>query len=528
LLRSEVTFGAFMSPDSLARALENFLAQATSACVTEDGAVLFDLSTARYSITADRGRCLLHLWSSERNTVRRVLEAEINKDALVLSVQRFGQSVPTELEIIRDRDQRTPSAKRIERAAYTRQLERLLKHSFPEWSLKKLTHSLDLEHSFGPIYTRGLLHRGRSGFAVLGVNGQETQASIDAALTFGILWLDLCRHRNPRLVVEGLKLMLPSGHSEVVRARMANLDHAAAKFQLFEVAEDGHEIEEVDCRDRGNIATRLVRCLDETASREAFGDAIRAVFKSLQPANARATELKPLSATEMSFRLHGLEFARARLVGASRDIVFGAGANETVLTAETAELFCQLTARLFQSRTNSNRSRADALWRMQPERWLESLVIKDVSKLDMRLDNSTVYSQVPAFAASDRAMIDVLTRTHEGRLAVLELKADEDIHLPLQGLDYWARVEWHRSRGEFQRFGYFLGAELSAQPALLFLIAPALHVHPATDTLMRYLSPDIDSTLVGIDERWRQAVKVVFRKGDSTGALFASAKVNSR
>jgi hypothetical protein len=46
---------------------------------------------------------------------------------------------------------------------------------------------MDLERSFGPIYSRRLLKRGQSGFAVLGVNGQEPQASIDAALTFGIL-----------------------------------------------------------------------------------------------------------------------------------------------------------------------------------------------------------------------------------------------------------------------------------------------------------------------------------------------------
>jgi hypothetical protein len=69
-----------------------------------------------------------------------------------------------------------------------------------------------------------------------------------------------------------------------------------------------------------------------------------------------------------------------------------------------------------------------------------------------------LYSQVPAFSASDRAMIDALTVTREGRLAVVELKADEDIHLPLQGLDYRSRVAWHQTRGEFQRFGYFPGA----------------------------------------------------------------------
>ena len=132
--------------------------------------------------------------------------------------------------------------------------------------------------------------------------------------------------------------------------------------------------------------------------------------------------------------------------------------------------------------------------------------------VDERLDASCLYSQVPAFSASDRAMIDVLTVTREGRLAVVELKADEDIHLPLQGLDYWSRVAWHQARGEFQRFGYFPGKELSTEEPLLFLVSPALHVHPATDTLLHYISPGVQWTLVGIDERWRKEVKVVFRK----------------
>jgi hypothetical protein len=53
---------------------------------------------------------------------------------------------------------------------------------------------------------------------------------------------------------------------------------------------------------------------------------------------------------------------------------------------------------------------------------------------------------------------------------------------------------------------------LSAEKPLLFLVAPALHVHPATDTLLRYLSAEIEWEFVGIDERWREGVKVVFRK----------------
>jgi hypothetical protein len=60
------------------------------------------------------------------------------------------------------------------------------------------------------------------------------------------------------------------------------------------------------------------------------------------------------------------------------------------------------------------------------------LVVRGVTTLDERLDSACLYSLVPAFSASDRAMIDVLTITRDGRLAVVEPKADEDTHLPLQ------------------------------------------------------------------------------------------------
>jgi hypothetical protein len=187
------------------------------------------------------------------------------------------------------------------------------------------------------------------------------------------------------------------------------------------------------------------------------------------------------------------------------------GAEERRLDDGNAAEFARLVRSIGEVR-HPQGPRDHMLWRLHPERWLESLVIKDVSALDERLDAACVYSQVPAFSASDRAMIDVLTTTRQGRMAILELKAEEDIHLPLQGLDYWSRVEWHRERGEFQRFGYFQGRELTYEPPLLFLVAPALHVHPTTDILLRYVSTEVPWEVVGIDERWREGVRVVFRK----------------
>ena len=502
-----------VNPDALTRTLQNFLAEASAAVVLEDGAVTFDLERAKYSISGEYNKCLLHLWSSERNTVRRVLDAEVKNGTLRLAVQRLGQERPTKLEICRERDRRSPSAKKACRARYEQKLRRALERHFSGFAISRLTSSVDLEKSFGPISTRGVLRRGQSAYAVLGVNERETQASIDAALTFAILWLDVCRQSAAgQLLVEGLHLFVPRGRSALLRERMANLNRAAAKWSLFEFDERHDALVEIDCSDRGNVATRLVHATNEAAALERFAESL-AKIRSILP----NCEVAVLSAAELAFRWRGLEFARARMGAdaatfrSKQEIVFGVGPEEQVLDDRNFALFVQLLAALRDTR-HPYGPRQHPLFRMHPERWLESLVVADVSVIDERLQSHALYSQVPAFSAADRAMIDVLTTTRDGRLAVVELKADEDIHLPLQGLDYWARVEWHHARGEFPRFGYFADRELSPESPLLFLVAPALHVHPTTDVLLRYISPEIEWEFVGIDERWREGVKVVFRK----------------
>jgi len=117
----------------------------------------------------------------------------VKNEVLRLEVQRLGQARPSKLEICRERDRRTPTAKRASRLTYSRTFQRMLEKKFRGYTVAKLTTAMDLERSFGPIYTRGLLRQGQSAIAVLSVNREETQASIDAALTFGILWLDSCR-----------------------------------------------------------------------------------------------------------------------------------------------------------------------------------------------------------------------------------------------------------------------------------------------------------------------------------------------
>jgi hypothetical protein len=140
------------------------------------------------------------------------------------------------------------------------------------------------------------------------------------------------------------------------------------------------------------------------------------------------------------------------------------------------------------------------------------MVMAEPSRLDAQLDTRYLYSQVPALAAGDRGVIDLLGATRQGRLVVIEVKASEDLHLPLQAVDYWLRVRRHSDQGDFQTFGYFTGIELRPDPPLIWLVAPSLRFHPANEILLRHLSPDLQVTRIGVSENWRRGLRVVLRQ----------------
>ncbi len=255
------------------------------------------------------------------------------------------------------------------------------------------------------------------------------------------------------------------------------------------------DLEQREAADHGNLTTRLLHAPNKQAAHDRFADASKRVL-ALVPESARdIVEQKIRNPSELAFLIHGLEFARIRTgfsgnsFNQAHEITFGAGANETPLTEENAPELRELVARLFSRRTATGDKR-DPLYRMQPERWLESVLRSNVEPLDPHLNPAHVYTQVPAFAASDRGMLDLLGVTSDGRLAVIELKADEDLHLALQGLDYWIRVRWHHLEtadtatgpsfglGEFQRHGYFPGLRLSPDPPRLYFVPP-----PSASTL---------------------------------------------
>ena len=401
------------SIEQIAAALEEFLAEHPKAIVVEEGKVLFDMRAAKYSLATEHGRCTLQLWSEERNIVRRV-SAAIERGALRdrmlrLTTQRFGQTRPGSLEILADRDRRTPSTREATRVRYLRALERVMLRgsgeTWGEWKADGFRTAMDLEKSFGPAYARGSLVHGNEAWAVIAVNAEETQATVDGILTLGVLWLAHCRENaGGRRLYRGLRLIVPRGMATLTASRLAWMNADAAQWELWEFDEKTEEMEQRDAADHGNLSTRLVHAPNEAAARERFAEAAARVMALVPEAMRAEVEQRIQSGAEMAFRLHGLEFARVRMGYAGQsfnrvqEITFGAGANETPLTEENANDLRELVERLFERREAGGDKR-DALYRMQPERWLESELRRDVSLIDARLDAAHVYTQVPAFAA---------------------------------------------------------------------------------------------------------------------------------
>lgn len=518
-----------LSPAQLAQVLEEYLADHPAAALLEDGRVLFDMRLAHFSVSEQHGRCLLQMWSEERNLVRTVVDLQHRAGCLRILTRRMGVTKPQALELVATNDRRTPTARDASRKNYLRLIERVLSRNFIGSAVDGFRSAMDLEHSFGPAYVRGKLVLGTGVDAVIGVAEAESSAMVDGILTLGILWLDHCRQKSDgRRHVGGLKVIVPVGAWRTTAERMAWLNHAAARFELYTLDERSEELTLVDFRDTGNLTSRLVHAFDAHAARERCDAGIEKLLALIPPAAQQRVEVQVKSATEVGLLLHGLEFARVRHGVSTHsfsrhdEVTFGAGANETPLTEENGPACAELLKRLFRSRRPDG-LHTDPLFRMQPERWLEARLRAELPDLLPGLRGDLLCSQVPAISVGDRGMLDLLTLDRAGRLTVIELKADEDLHLPLQALDYWIRVRalnadrqpaspGGRDLSAFERQGYFAGTEVSALEPRLLLAAPSLRIHPANEPVLRYFSPAVEWELLALGEHWRRELQVVHRK----------------
>jgi len=489
------------------------MASSGSTEIRENGEWLAELGSLHFELRPSGRNSLVRLWSDQSSLLRQVLRVrEQTADRIVLEVRRFGRSRPGKLEFLRTDSPRP--ATRLTREQFRARLQRVLAEQFPDAAIDPLTASPDLEHSLSGVYVRGRMHEGSRDWAVIGVAASETAAAVEGILTFGLLWLDLCRARATNRAVEGVRLFVPEGASRAVLQRATALS-SAASAEVFEFRDEGNRLQKMALSNEGNAESWLTPWREVQSvlgeARAALGQ-IHALALHLPPAGDDINLRLVAGSREVSVCFRGLEFARWSREG----ILFGLGQRRQRLTAET-EPGLDLLIRDIDSHRSSVATKTNiSLYRSAAERWMETIVLEQPTRLNAQLDANFVYSQLPALGAGERNVIDLLGVTRRGRLVVIELKAYEDMQLPMQAVDYWLRVRGHQRDGDFHRYGYFVGKELDPRPPLVWLVAPAMRFHSSTERILKYLSPEMQVTRIGLVESWRRGMKIVFRQGAAT------------
>ena len=444
--------------------IELFINSLRHPVLVEDEAELFDLSASEWRLTVEFGKLIFSAWNASRSLSRRVEDIAFrDSERLGLFARKAAGREAVTLEIREAHCARQPRDKAAGRESFQKRLLGMLSRQYPGWSFERVSHRSDREHSFSAWYTRGVARQGRTAWAFMGLGESESPAAADAALAFGLIWLDWLRSRSERVTYPGLKLIFPPHTAEMSAHRAAYLNHRAVQVEILEWSETEEQPSVIDWRDYGNVETRLApRRLATDLIERHRGLLARLLGELLTQVDVLADP----AAAGLSIRVLGLELARVEGLLAPR-ITSGLPGNARRLEEGNQAELRQLLETALSIRSAASPDSSSDLYRLQSERWLESMVMRDVTKLDPALSPTCIYPQVPAFSGMDRGVIDILLATRSGRLAVLELKLEEDINLLLQGLDYWLRVKWLQARGQFQEFGYFPGIELADSAPLV-------------------------------------------------------------
>jgi hypothetical protein len=477
----------------LREAIESFLRNARRPALLEPGEELMPLDGSNFALEIRGSRLMVQAWDRSRNWSRRIVQVGESSDArLEMTVERFAKREGQMFLLDLARRGGQEMGKRSGRLVFRERFRLFLRRQFPEWSVAEISADGDLEHSLSPAFPRAFLKHGIHGWAAIACPPDGDAAAI---LSFGLIWLAYLRKRERKAAVEGLAVYVPAGKERTAALRMLCLDRSAARFDLF-VYDDRDHVAGVDPRDYGNLDTRLEQCRRPGPNRlEAWR----------QIAELPDVERVPKHDGRVSLRVRGIEFAEL----ADGEMIFGIGERRPAREHHAQEIE-RLVEELARARHPLG-DREHPLFRQYPEAWLESQVRAGVEEIDATLCSDPVYGQVPAFAGGERGVLDLLAVDRTGRLAVVELKASADLHLPLQALDYWIRVKWHLDRDEFRAHGYFPQTELRGEPPRLLLVSPSLEFHPTTETILSFFSPEIEVERIGLAVEWRKGLHVMFR-----------------
>lgn len=450
-----------------------------------------------------RQRLMFSCWTEAGPRVWRLLGWDWNGQLLQLKVSRRMGAEVSLIELIPRTTAKVVTATiRAARQMLCERLGQLAAALEVETAVERLSLSRGTKPGQPGRYAQIVLRRRRERIAVAGPVVSSQPSAVDAFLSSALLWFR-------RMSVEQLWLIVSPELLKPMIYRVALLRGGLRSIiKVFAVDEHLTALTEVTCPDKDELWKKKLARFPPVAAATP-GELSTAIIaeapNAIDVVHARHGE---------TLRYFGLPFARVRSLLGHERAWFGIDrAQRCLLDESTLNDWQSLLRDLREHRSSSAPDRRHAFYRAAPEAWLESLLRRDITRLDPGLIIAPLHAQFRTARGAKLGIrpIDLLALRQDGRLVVIELKVSEDREHVLQGADYWRRVEAHRRRGHIAKAKLFGARAISDEPPLVYLVAPTLRVHPAFQTLAQCISSDIEIYRFDINEDWRSGVRVMRR-----------------
>jgi hypothetical protein len=469
------------------------------------------LRRGEIDIAISQDRLMLSCWTETGTRLWRVLAWDWNGQLLQLQASRKLGAEVALLELI----PRT-SAKAITatiRAARQMRCERLAQLAAAS-QFGSVVERLSLSRGTKPgqpgRYAQVLLKTRQTRIAVTGPVVSDQPAAVDAFLSSSLLWFRRVSDRVKPPYIEQLWLIVSPELLKPLLYRVALIRSSLRSvIKVFTVDEALTVLNEASCPDKEELWRKKLARFPPVAAASASELSLAIVAEApeaIDIVHSRHGE---------TLRYFGLPFARVRSLLGRDQVWFGsARAHRRLLDESTINDWHNLIRDLREHRSASAVDHRHAFYRAAPEAWLESLLRRDITKLDPGLIIAPLHAQFRTARGAKLGIrpIDLLALRQDGRLVVIELKVSEDREHVLQGSDYWRRVEAHRRRGHIARAKLFGARRIRDEAPLVYLVAPTLRVHPAFRVLAQCISSDIEIYRFDINEDWRTGVRVMRRE----------------
>lgn len=359
-------------------------------------------------------------------------------------------------------------------------------------------------------YARIILRSPHERLAASGIVAQSDARNVDSLFSSALLWFSRLLAVPKRPPLNRFLLVVEHQILEAARQRHVLLrESLRARIAVIEIDSEWREIRSPGPFARKQLWRKRLSRFPPLRADVASESVSRIISAAPQAIDAVA------SRHGQTLRYHGLPFARVRRVLSQERVWFGIEGQRRRLLDDFHERdWAKLLGDLRAYRNQTCRDRRHWLYRASGEAWLESILRRDITRLDPGLIIAPLHAQFRTSHGGPTGArpIDLLALRHDGRLVVIELKVNEDREHVFQGIDYWRRVEAHRRRGHISSARLFGDREISDESPLVYLVAPTLRFHPSFATLARTIAPDIEIYRFDINEDWRGGVRVVRRE----------------